>query len=83
MGIVLWIIFGAFAGWIASMFAGTNAQQGLILNIVVGIAGAIIGGWLMVFFGQKGVSGYNLYSLGVSVLGAVILLVIVKAIRHI
>ena len=48
MGILLWIIFGAIAGWIASMIMGTDAEQGTILNIIVGIVGAVLGGWLMI-----------------------------------
>ncbi len=80
MGILLWIIFGAIAGWIASMIVATNT--GLVLDIVVGIVGALIGGWLMNSFGSTGVTGFNLWSLLVAILGAVVLLVIVKAIRR-
>ena len=80
MGILLWIILGAVVGWIASMIVGT--REGLILDIVVGIVGAVIGGWVMGFFGYNGVSGFNLYSFVVALLGAVILLAIVKAIRR-
>lgn len=81
MGIILWIIFGALVGWIASMIVGTNAEQGAILNIGVGIAGAVIGGWLMSFFGETGVTGFNLYSMLVALLGAVLLVSLVKMIR--
>lgn len=82
MGIILWIIFGALAGWIASMIMKTNQQQGLLLDIVVGIVGALIGGWIMTIFGEGGVDGFNLYSFIVAVLGAVVLLAIVKFIRR-
>jgi uncharacterized membrane protein YeaQ/YmgE (transglycosylase-associated protein family) len=82
MGIILWIIFGALVGWIASMFAGTNPQQGLLLNIIVGIVGAVIGGWLMAFLGESGVTGFNLYSFIVAILGAVILIALVKVLRR-
>ena len=82
MGIILWIIFGALAGWIASMIMGTNAQQGAVANIVIGIVGAVIGGFLMSVVGGVGVSGFNLYSLLVAILGAVVLIWVVKAIRH-
>ena len=51
MGIIIWIIFGGLVGWIASIVMGTNAQQGLIANIIVGIIGAMIGVWIMGFFG--------------------------------
>ncbi len=79
MGIILWIIFGAIVGWIASTIMGTN--EGLILDIILGVVGAVLGGWLMDFFGKGGVSGFNLYSFLVAILGAVVLIAIVKAIR--
>lgn len=79
MGILLWIIFGALVGWVASMVMGTS--EGLILNIILGIVGAVLGGWLMSFFGKSGVTGFNLYSFLVALLGAVVLIAIVKAIR--
>lgn len=82
MNIILWIIFGALVGWIASMIMGTNAKQGAILNIAVGVVGALIGGWVMSIFGAQGVSGFNLGSFLVALLGAVILLAILKAIRR-
>lgn len=77
MGIISWIIFGALAGWLASIITGRNKQMGCIANILVGIVGAIIGGFLMSFFGGGGVTGFNLYSFFVAVVGAVVLLVIV------
>jgi len=83
MGIILWIIFGALVGWIASMIMKTDAQQGAVLNIVVGIVGAVIGGWIMSSFGEGGVSGFNFYSFLVALLGAVVLIVIVKALRRV
>lgn len=83
MGIILWIIFGALVGWIASLIMKTDPQQGAILNIVVGIIGAVIGGWLMSSFGQSGVTGFNFYSFLVALLGAVVLIFIVKALRRI
>jgi uncharacterized membrane protein YeaQ/YmgE (transglycosylase-associated protein family) len=82
MGILLWIIFGAIAGWIASIIMKTDAQQGAVGNIVVGVIGAVIGGWAMSFFGQAGVTGFNIYSLIVAVIGSVILLAIVNAFRR-
>lgn len=74
MNFLVWIIFGAIAGWIASIIAGNDAQQGIVGNIIVGIIGAFIGGFLMNTFGQPGVTGFNLYSTFVAVLGAVVLL---------
>jgi uncharacterized membrane protein YeaQ/YmgE (transglycosylase-associated protein family) len=82
MGIILWIIFGALVGWIASMIMKTDAEQGAFLNIIVGIIGAVLGGWVMNFFGQSGTTGFNLYSLIVAILGACILIAIVKALRR-
>lgn len=82
MGIILWIVFGALAGWIASMIAGTNEQQGAVGNIVVGILGALIGGFVFSLFGGEGVTGFNIYSLVVAIAGALILLWIVKAMRR-
>ena len=79
MGILLWIFFGAIVGWIASAVMGTS--EGLILDIVLGIVGAVLGGWLMSLLGKGGVTGFNLYSFLVALLGAVVLIAIVKAIR--
>ena len=82
MGIIIWIIFGGLVGWIASLIMKTEGQ-GIILDIVVGIVGAVIGGWLMSFFGQSAVTGFNFYSFLVAVLGAVVLIAIVKALRRV
>lgn len=53
MGIILWIIFGALVGWVASLIMKTDARQGAVLNIVIGIIGAVIGGAIMSFFGEE------------------------------
>jgi len=84
INILVWIVFGAIVGWLASLIMKTDAQQGALLNIVVGIVGAIIGGFVMSFLGASGsvVAGFNLYSFLVSLLGAVILLTIVKMVRR-
>lgn len=83
MNIIVWIIFGALAGWIASMIMGANARMGALANIVVGIIGAIIGGFLMSnVFGAQGVTGFNLMSLLVAIGGAVILLFLVGLVRR-
>lgn len=79
MGIILWVVFGALVGWVASMLMG--AGKGLFLNIIVGIIGAVIGGWLMSFFGESAVTGFNLYSFLVALLGAVVLLAVAKVLR--
>jgi uncharacterized membrane protein YeaQ/YmgE (transglycosylase-associated protein family) len=74
MGILSWIIFGALAGWVASMIVGRNDQMGCLANIAVGIIGAMIGGWLGSFIGVGGVTGFNLTSFIVAVVGAVVFL---------
>jgi uncharacterized membrane protein YeaQ/YmgE (transglycosylase-associated protein family) len=74
MGILTWIVFGALAGWVASIILGRSSRMGCISNIVVGILGAIIGGFLMSFLDSSGITGFNLRSFFVAVLGAVILL---------
>jgi uncharacterized membrane protein YeaQ/YmgE (transglycosylase-associated protein family) len=76
VNILLWIIFGALAGWIAGAITGSG--KGLLTNIVVGVIGAFLGGWLFNQFGGLGVTGFNLYSLLVAVVGAIVLLVIVR-----
>lgn len=81
MGIISWIIFGALAGWIASMLTGNNPRMGAFMNIVVGIIGAAIGGFVFSLLGSTGVTGFNLWSLIVAVAGSLILLTIVNAIR--
>jgi uncharacterized membrane protein YeaQ/YmgE (transglycosylase-associated protein family) len=81
MGILAWIILGGIAGWIASMVMSTDDQQGIFLNVVVGIIGALLGGFLVGIFGGNGVNGFNLYSLTVAVLGSIVLLATVKAVK--
>jgi uncharacterized membrane protein YeaQ/YmgE (transglycosylase-associated protein family) len=81
MGIIAWIIFGGLVGWIASKLMGTNAQMGVGMNIVVGVVGAVIGGLLFSILGGVGVTGFNLYSFVVALIGAMVLLAIVKAAR--
>ena len=81
MNFLLWIVLGAIAGWIASMIVGTRGQ-GILTDIVVGVIGAIIGGWVFNQFGAQGVTGFNLTSLLVAIVGAVILLAIVRLFRR-
>ncbi len=82
MGILAWIIFGALAGWIASLLMSTNEEQGAFMNIVVGIAGAMIGGFGARLLGANGVTGFNLSSLFIAIIGSVVLLGIYKAVSH-
>lgn len=81
MGILAWIILGGLAGWIASMVMKTNAEQGIFMNIIVGIIGALIGGFIVQMLGGPGVDGFSLSSLLVATFGAVVFLAIVKAVR--
>lgn len=82
MNFILWIIFGALAGWIASIIMGKNKQMGAIANIVVGIVGAFIGNWIMSFFGVPMTTTFSLPSLLVAIGGAVILLFVVGLLRR-
>ena len=79
MGILLWIVFGGLVGWIASMLMGSKG--GLVWDIVVGIIGAVLGGWIMSLLGEGGVQGFNLYSFLVALLGACALIWIVRMVR--
>ena len=81
MNILLWIILGALAGWIASVIMGTRGQ-GVVVDIVLGIVGAILGGWLFQQFGAQGVTGFNLPSLLVAVVGAIIFIAIARLFRR-
>jgi uncharacterized membrane protein YeaQ/YmgE (transglycosylase-associated protein family) len=78
MSIIGWIILGGLAGWIASMITGRKDQQGCLMNIIVGIVGAAIGGAIVGILGGGGVTGFNFGSLLVAILGAVVLLAIVN-----
>ncbi|MCS7062195.1 MAG: GlsB/YeaQ/YmgE family stress response membrane protein [Anaerolineae bacterium] len=83
MGILAWIIFGALAGWVASIVVGNNARQGCLMNIIVGIIGAFIGGVLMQLVTGRGFDfGFDIASFVVAVIGAVLLLAITGAGRR-
>lgn len=82
MDLLLYVIFGGIVGWIASIVMGRNAEQGILGNIIVGIVGAFLGGFIMNAFGQTGVSGFNLYSFLVALLGSVVLLWLYQAFTH-
>ena len=81
MSIFAWIILGLIAGFISSKIVNKRGE-GLVLDLIVGIVGAIAGGWLFNTFGASGVTGLNLYSLMVAVVGAVVVLVVYHAIRR-
>ncbi|TWG89075.1 putative membrane protein YeaQ/YmgE (transglycosylase-associated protein family) [Luteimonas sp. J16] len=84
MGIIIWLIVGGIVGWLASIIMKRDAQQGIILNIVVGIVGALIGGWLIgPLLGAGSINdGITVMSFIVSLIGAVILLAIVNLFRR-
>jgi len=78
---LLWIVFGGIVGWVASLIMKTDGQQGIFLNIVVGIIGSIIGAVIMGLLGQGPVGGFNLYNFLVALLGSVVLIWVVKKLR--
>lgn len=80
MGIIVWLIVGGIVGWLASLVMRTDAQQGILLNIVVGIVGAFIGG--LIFAGGSINEGITVYSFIISLIGAIILLAIVNLFRR-
>ncbi|MBV9996465.1 MAG: GlsB/YeaQ/YmgE family stress response membrane protein [Caulobacteraceae bacterium] len=81
MSIVAWLVVGLIAGWIASMIVNRRGE-GLLMDIVLGVVGAFVGGFLFRMFGHTGVSGINLYSIFVAAVGAIVLLVIYHAISR-
>jgi len=81
MSFITWIVLGLVAGFIASKVVNKQGA-GLLLDIVLGIVGAVVGGWLFVLLGANGVSGVNLYSLLVAVVGAIVVLFVYHAIRR-
>ena len=85
MNIIIWLIVGGIIGWLASLMMKTDGQQGIILNVVVGIVGAMLGGWLLsplLGAGTINQDNFSLPSMVVSFLGAVILLAIVNLVRR-
>jgi len=85
MNFIIWIVVGGILGWLASLIMKTDASQGIVLNVVVGIVGALLGGWLLApLFGTGTINqnDFSISSLLVSFLGAVILLAIVNLLRR-
>lgn len=85
MNFIIWIVIGGIIGWLASLVMKTDAEQGMILNIVVGIVGALLGGWLLApLFGTGTINqnDFSLPSLLVSFLGAIVLLAVVNLVRR-
>ena len=82
MSTLVLIIFGGLVGWVASLFMKTDAQQGILLNVIVGMVGAAMGSWMMNFLGESGVGGFNLYSFLVSLVGACAFIAILRMVRR-
>ena len=85
MNLILWLVVGGILGWLASILMKTNSQQGIILNVIVGIVGAMIGGWFispMVGVGTINQGNLSLPALLVSFLGAVVLLAVINLFRR-
>ncbi len=80
MSIIAWIVLGLIAGFIGSKLVNKRGE-GIFLDIILGVIGSVVGGWVFSLFGGEGVSGVNLHSLIVAVIGAVLVLVIYHAIR--
>lgn len=81
MNILIWILFGALVGWIASLIMSTDKEQGAFLNILIGIGGAILGGFMAQVFGIGAVDGFDVVSLLTAIVGAITIIAILKAFR--
>jgi len=81
MSFLAWIVLGLIAGFVGSKIVNKRGE-GLILDIILGVVGALVGGWLFTTFGASGVTGLNLYSLLVAVVGAVVVLIVFHALRR-
>ena len=79
MGIISWIFFGGLVGWAASMMMGVSIS--ILWDIIVGIIGSMLGGFIMTFLGVGGVYGFNLYSFLVAIFGACVFITLVRAIK--
>ncbi len=79
MSFIAWIVLGLIAGFIASKLVNKSGE-GMLLDIILGVVGALVGGWLFNVFGMPGVTGLNLYSMLVAVIGAVALLLVYHAV---
>ena len=80
MSIIVWIVIGGLAGWVAGMIM--KSEGGLVKNIVTGIVGALIGGFIMSFFGAEGFTGFNLWSFVVALIGSVVLIALINLVTR-
>jgi uncharacterized membrane protein YeaQ/YmgE (transglycosylase-associated protein family) len=81
MGIIAWLVLGLLAGFIGSKIVNKTGE-GMLMDILIGIIGAVLGGWIAGFFGFHGVTGLNIPSLIVAVVGSIVLLLIYRAVRR-
>lgn len=81
MGYIAWVVLGALSGWIASKLMGKDSEMGAFANITVGIVGAFIGGFIFNLIGASGVTGFNIWSVIVAIIGSCVLLYIVNKLR--
>jgi len=82
MGIITWLIFGALVGWVASIIMKRNSEMGTVANIVVGVIGAGLGGWIASLLGIGTVTGFNFYSLLIALAGACVLLLAIGLVQR-
>lgn len=82
MSFLGWIIIGGLAGWVASKVMGTDKEQGVLMNVIVGVIGAFIGGFVMNLLGGVGLTGFSIWSFVVALVGSVILIWILKLVRR-
>lgn len=78
--VIIWIIIGGLAGWVASIIMKTNKDQGVLGNIILGVIGGLVGGFIFSLIGSTGFTGFNIWSFFVALVGAVIVIAIKKAI---
>ncbi len=81
MSWIIFLVFGGVVGWVASLIMHTDGQQGIILNVIVGIVGAMIGNWIAAQMGLATGTPYSIMSFAVALFGAVILIAVIKVIR--
>jgi uncharacterized membrane protein YeaQ/YmgE (transglycosylase-associated protein family) len=85
MNVIVWLVIGGLVGWVASMLMNTDGQQGVLMNVIVGIVGAVLGGWLLGgYFGSSTINegNFSLNGLFVSLIGAVVLIALLKIVRR-
>ena len=82
MGLLSWILFGLIAGALAKLFIPGRDPGGCILTVIIGVVGALLGGFIATWLGFGGISGFDLRSLGIAILGSILLLIIYRVLRR-